>query len=195
MTTYTTRPHDTPPVENEPRPASERTSPVLLGALAVALVALGAWWFAQRDGGGAIDMGLPVATETVPVPAAAPTVRETRDADRTAGAGRTERDQRDQRADPAVANRDARPLAGNPMPEYPRAALRNGQEGSVLLSIAVDARGVPTDVQVVRRSGSHDRDFDRAAITAARQWRFEPAMRGGKPVPSTVQLPVDFRRG
>ena len=65
----------------------------------------------------------------------------------------------------------------------------------MLLRIAVDARGVPTDVEVMERSGSHDRSFDRAAIEAARQWRFAPAMREGKAVPATVQLPVDFRRG
>jgi len=189
MATYT-HPQDTPSVETQPR-APQRTSPVLLGVLAVALVALGAWWFAQRDHSGAVDMSLPVATEAVPAPAATPTEQATRrDAGGATSVARAER------ARPAVAvNRAARPLTGNPMPEYPRTALRNGQEGSVLLSIAIDARGVPTDVQVVRRSGSHDRDFDRAAIAAARQWRFEPAMRGGKPVPSTVQLPVDFRRG
>ena len=64
-----------------------------------------------------------------------------------------------------------------------------------MLRIDVDARGVPTDVQVVERSGDRDRAFDRAAIEAARQWRFQPATRNGEPVAATVQLPVEFRRG
>ena len=81
------------------------------------------------------------------------------------------------------------------MPEYPRTSLRSGAEGMVLLNIQVDASGTPVDVEVVQRSGVRDRNLDRAAIDAVRQWRFEPAIRGGKAVSSTVQLPVDFRRG
>src|SRR5690606_23083007 len=92
-------------------------------------------------------------------------------------------------------DRAPRPLAGNPVPRYPRAALRNGSEGDVLLSILIGVDGRPMDVQVIGRSGSQDPAFDRAAIEAARRWRFEPAMRGGEAVPSTVHLPVEFRRG
>ncbi|AKC87848.1 energy transducer TonB [Pseudoxanthomonas suwonensis] len=187
MTTYTTRPQDTPhldPANADAVRERERTSPLLLGALAVALVAAGLWWYSQREA--------TIITPTAPVvtiepPAAVPAPADAPVATRSA---RTE-----QPRPAAVADRAPLPLAGNPMPEYPRAALRAGNESSVLLRIAIDERGIPTDVQVVERSGNRDRAFDRAAIEAARQWRFEPAMRGGKAVPATVQLPVDFRRG
>lgn len=188
MTTYTTRPQDPQNLELDaaPQDAQRRTSPVLVGALAVALVALGVWWATQRDAG--IDTAAPATSvvETAPAPAT-PVVEAPRDA-RVATAPRSER------ARPVIADRAPRPLANNPMPEYPR-TLRGGAEGSVVLSIQVDASGAPVDVQVVQRSGDRDRNFDRAAIEAVRQWRFEPAIRDGKAVSSTVRLPVDFRRG
>jgi len=100
-------------------------------------------------------------------------------------------------ASPSTAlgtDRPPRPLAGNPVPSYPRSALRNGSEGDVVVAIIVGSDGRPVDVQVVARGGSEDPAFDRAAMAAARQWRFEPAMRDGQAVPSTVHLPVEFRR-
>ncbi|MGW8127303.1 MAG: TonB family protein [Stenotrophomonas sp.] len=43
----------------------------------------------------------------------------------------------------------ARPLAGNPAPTYPPAALRAGIEGSVVASLQVDAHGKVTDASIV----------------------------------------------
>ncbi|WP_051412637.1 energy transducer TonB [Pseudoxanthomonas sp. J35] len=187
MPTYTTRPsHAADPagVHHEAQQApARRTSPLLLALLVLAVVALAAWWAMQRYDARPVADTTPILIEP---PAAATDATQARDgsaADRTAP-----------RPAAIVSERPARPLAGNPVPDYPRAALRAGQEGSVLLSISVDARGVPADVQVIQRSGDRSRDLDRAAIEAVRQWRFEPALHEGKAVPSTVQLPVDFRR-
>jgi len=85
----------------------------------------------------------------------------------------------------------AEPVAGNPLPEYPAIALRHGEGGKVVLQVRIDENGRPTDVDVARRSGS--RELDRAAIQAVREWRFKPAIQNGKPVPSVVELPIDFR--
>ena len=46
-----------------------------------------------------------------------------------------------QRKPAVVRDRQARPLAGNPAPAYPPAALRAGIEGSVVASLQVDAQG------------------------------------------------------
>jgi protein TonB len=190
MATYTTH-HDTARVDPT-APAQEhndpqRTAPMLIAALALALLALGVWWYVQRqDSVPATTM--PVTTAPMAIPADVPATPDERAATHRTGARAAER------TPAVVAYRAPRPLAGNPLPEYPRAALRSGEESSVLLSIAVDARGTPTDVRVIQRSGSRDRSFDRAAIEAARQWQFTPAMRDGKAVSATVQLPVDFRR-
>lgn len=86
--------------------------------------------------------------------------------------------------------RDARPLAGNPAPQYPRNALRAGNEGTVLVRAEVDAAGVPTELELTRRSG--DRELDRAALNAVRGWRFDPAMENGRAVASAVQVPIEF---
>lgn len=187
-TTQTTSPYGTPapgPQHDVAVDNPRRTSPVLLGALAVALIAMGAWWYTQRS-----DVSAPDAT-TAPM-ASSPVIQDSTPApglDTAAPAATPRAD----RARPAVADRSPRPLAGNPIPSYPRSALRSGSEGSVVVSIAVGADGVPTDVQVVERSGN--RELDRAAMQAARDWRFEPAIRNGKAVAASVRLPVDFRRG
>lgn len=78
----------------------------------------------------------------------------------------------------------------SPGPNYPARALRRGESGEVLLRIQVDARGVPATVEVASSSGS--RDLDRAAVAAARRWRFRPAMRDGSPVAGVVNVPITF---
>lgn len=80
----------------------------------------------------------------------------------------------------------------SPSPRYPPRALRRGESGEVLLRIHVDARGVPSEVEVASSSGS--RDLDRAAQAAARRWRFRPAMRDGSPVAGMVNVPIVFDR-
>ena len=192
MATYTNHSQhthvDPNPVADQVQARDGRTSPVLMGALAVALVALGVWWYAQRDD---VTVDPQPAVTMVEPQLTTPAATETRPADASGTRDNSGAD----RARAAIANRAPQPLAGNPVPAYPRSALRAGQEGAVMLRIDIDARGVPTDVQVVERSGDRDRAFDRAAIEAARQWRFQPATRNGEPVAATVRLPVEFRRG
>lgn len=154
--------------------ATRRASPVVVGAVLAALVAMAIAWHAGRDG-----RALTSPDAIASMDAGGGGMSALADPD---GSGQ-------------AMDRAPRPLAGNPVPRYPRAALRNGSEGDVLLSILIGVDGRPMDVQVIGRSGSQDPAFDRAAIEAARQWRFEPAMRGGEAVPSTVHLPVEFRRG
>ncbi|NCT72272.1 MAG: energy transducer TonB [Xanthomonadaceae bacterium] len=84
------------------------------------------------------------------------------------------------------------PIPGQtPAPEYPSSAMRNGDQGTVMVRVEVGADGVPTSVDVAQRSGS--RDLDRAAVNAVRQWRFQPAQRDGQPVPGAVTVPIDFK--
>lgn len=90
----------------------------------------------------------------------------------------------------AHLTRNARPLAGNAAPKYPLRALRAGIEGTVLVRVEIDSHGVPNQVSLEHRSGN--RDLDRAALSAVRGWRFEPALRNGKAEASALQVPVDF---
>jgi periplasmic protein TonB len=77
-----------------------------------------------------------------------------------------------------------------PAPDYPADALRNNETGTVVVRIEVGADGTPTDVTLARRSGS--RSLDRAAIKAAKRWRFRPAQRDGQAIASAVEVPMAF---
>lgn len=79
-----------------------------------------------------------------------------------------------------------------PAPSYPRDALRDAIEGTVLLKVLVDVDGRPLDVQIERSSGN--RSLDRAARDQVLQrWRFRPAMQNGRAVQAIGLVPVDFR--
>lgn len=76
-------------------------------------------------------------------------------------------------------------------PDYPPSCRRLGIEGTVRVRVAVGKDGRPREVTVKASSG--DTALDEAALTAVRQWRFEPARRDGEPVPATVVVPIQFR--
>lgn len=92
----------------------------------------------------------------------------------------------------------ATPLAGAqlqyrsaPPPTYPVPALRNYEQGTVLLRVEVDSSGQPVMVSIERSSGS--RSLDQAARQQVlKRWRFEPAQRDGVAVPAIGLVPVQF---
>ena len=75
-------------------------------------------------------------------------------------------------------------LDGNE-PEYPRASVRLGEEGNVVLALKVDDEGFVVSVEL-RESSSHRR-LDQAAMTAALTWRFPAG------TPSTIKHTVHFQ--
>lgn len=79
----------------------------------------------------------------------------------------------------------------NPEPEYPLAARRRGQQGSVLLNITVSPTGRATEVSLQQSSGFEL--LDQAAIKAAKTWDFEPARVGTVAVESKIEVPVRFK--
>ncbi|MDP8566686.1 energy transducer TonB [Methylophilus aquaticus] len=78
----------------------------------------------------------------------------------------------------------------NPAPEYPRLAKRAGEQGRVLLKVLVNADGLPGSVEVSKGSGFER--LDNAALEAVKQWRFEPARKGGKAISAYVIVPLSF---
>lgn len=82
-------------------------------------------------------------------------------------------------------------LSEHTPPAYPPQALRERREGTVRLQLSIDADGNVVDARVVHGSGSGL--LDRAALDNARSWRYQPAEQGGQPVPSKVEVPIDFR--
>ena len=68
---------------------------------------------------------------------------------------------------------------------------KNGMQGVAVVELIVDSKGRPRDIRVKR---SLRPDFDKCAIDAVRQYKFDPAMRRGKPVAVEVTIEVNFRR-
>jgi len=81
-----------------------------------------------------------------------------------------------------------RPLV-QPPPSYPFELRRRKVEGSVSVLFVVDEDGRVVDPRVER---STDPAFDRPALEAIRQWRFEPAVRAGQKVKARLRVPMRF---
>lgn len=81
-----------------------------------------------------------------------------------------------------------------PAPPYPRDALRDGLQGSVLLRVLVGVDGQPLDVTIAKSSGH--RILDQAARDQVlKRWKFHAAMQQGTPVQAYGLVPVDFSLG
>jgi TonB family protein len=76
-----------------------------------------------------------------------------------------------------------------PEPPYTEKARHQGIEGTVVLTIVVDATGNVTDVKVVQ---ALDPGLDDSAARTVRTWKFQPATRGGKPVAVGIRVEVSF---
>ncbi len=75
-------------------------------------------------------------------------------------------------------------------PEYSETARKTKIQGSVLLSLIVEANGEANDVVVLLPLGE---GLDEKAVEAVKAWRFEPGTRDGQPVPVPATIEVNFR--
>jgi TonB family protein len=94
---------------------------------------------------------------------------------------------------PAVAPVAPAPPPALPAPAYPKDALAQHINGRVVLLIDIDAQGNPTNVVVDRSEPPGV--FDQASIDAARKWKFQPAVKDGRPVAGRISVPVQFESG
>ncbi|HEY9126236.1 MAG TPA: energy transducer TonB [Acidobacteriaceae bacterium] len=76
--------------------------------------------------------------------------------------------------------------------EFSDEARRAKYEGTVVISLIVDAQGNPQNIRVARSLGM---GLDEKAIEAVRQYKFKPAVDAstGKPVPVPISVQVNFR--
>jgi protein TonB len=79
----------------------------------------------------------------------------------------------------------------NPEPPYPLTARRRREQGLVLLTVLVTPQGRAVKVELKQSSGYPS--LDEAALTAVRQWEFEPARIGSIAVESEIEVPVRFK--
>ena len=91
----------------------------------------------------------------------------------------------------AMDERNPTPAAGNPKPIYPKIAIRRGIEGDVSLRVMLTASGVVSSVTIEKPSGSTL--LDAAAVSAVKQWQFNPAMHEGEPAASVTTVPIEFK--
>lgn len=74
-----------------------------------------------------------------------------------------------------------------PEPRYPKAAIRRGYQGVVLLDILVNGKGEVKDVKIKKSSGHSV--LDRSAVKGVKKWRFSAT---GAMDATWVTLPVRF---
>jgi TonB family protein len=77
----------------------------------------------------------------------------------------------------------------SPDPDYTEEARRAKKQGTCVLWLIVDAAGRPRDIKVVRGLGL---GLDTKALEAVKQWRFQPALKDGKPVDVQISVEVEF---
>jgi len=78
----------------------------------------------------------------------------------------------------------------SPDPEYSEEARKAKYQGTVVLGLVVGPDGRPRDMKVLRSLGL---GLDEKALEAVKNWRFDPAVKDGKPVSVYISVEVDFR--
>jgi periplasmic protein TonB len=74
-------------------------------------------------------------------------------------------------------------------PQYPFEMRRAGIAGEVVVDFIVDTNG---DVQNAFSLRSSQREFESAAVQAVSKWKFKPGRKGGRDVPTHMQVPIVF---
>jgi TonB family protein len=91
--------------------------------------------------------------------------------------------------DPAMPDRDLEQLTATE-PVYPPEALRNRVEGWVEVDFTVTEAGVVREIEIV--AAEPRGVFEAAATAAVGQWRFQPRVVNGRPVPQRSSVRLRF---
>ena len=81
-------------------------------------------------------------------------------------------------------------LLVHPDPEFSEEARKAKFQGNVMVRLVVDPQGMPRNVRVTQGVGM---GLDEKAMEAVRQYRFRPAMEGGKAVAVELNVEVEFQ--
>lgn len=93
----------------------------------------------------------------------------------------------------ASADGDAVPMVRVP-PQYPERAAQRGIEGRVLIEFTITKSGSVKDAKVIAYEPS--KIFNRAALKAVSQWKYNPKIVDGEPVEQRGQrIAMPFRLG
>lgn len=80
-------------------------------------------------------------------------------------------------------------LLYGPKPKYPDEAKAAHIQGTVVLQVVIDQRGIPTQIGVLSPLGF---GLDEAAMDAVAMWRYSPTKLDGKPVDVITQITINF---
>jgi len=78
-----------------------------------------------------------------------------------------------------------------PYEYYPAASKLRGEQGSCIVKLTVGTDGRVRDAEIKISSGL--KGLDEACLKALRFERFLPATQDGKPIISTIELPINWR--
>lgn len=93
----------------------------------------------------------------------------------------------------SMADLDQRPrVIFQTMPSYPPELRRSKRQGTVYVVFLVDRLGRVTSPRVERTT---DPAFERPALEAVTQWKFEPGVRNGETVQFKMRVPISFNAG
>jgi protein TonB len=93
----------------------------------------------------------------------------------------------------ASADGDAVPMVRVP-PQYPERALQRGIEGRVLIEFTISKSGSVKDAKVI--AAEPNNIFNKAALKAVSQWKYNPKILDGKPVEQKgIRIAIPFRLG
>jgi TonB family protein len=76
-------------------------------------------------------------------------------------------------------------------PQYTPEAIRAKIQGTVTMNVVVRTDGTPRDIEITK-SLDAKYGLDTQAVAALSQWRFEPGLKDGKPVPVRVTVEMRF---
>ena len=89
------------------------------------------------------------------------------------------------------SNQQAMPLY-RVEPRYPAKALKRGAEGFVIMSFTIDETGRPVDIKVT--DANPRRMFEREAMRALKNWKYQPKVVDGKAISQVGQtVKLEFK--
>ncbi|HEX2853868.1 MAG TPA: TonB family protein [Opitutaceae bacterium] len=75
-------------------------------------------------------------------------------------------------------------------PKYPFEMRAAGISGEAVVSLVINSKGEIQDARIAR---STHREFEEAALAAARQWKFDPGQKGGRVINTRMEVPIVFQ--
>lgn len=95
-------------------------------------------------------------------------------------------------AQPGALTMPARQISGSiSNADYPASAIRANARGTTIVTLAIGVDGRVTGCLVSGSSGNAALDSTTCSL-AQRRFRFQPATRGGRPVPSTTTRRINW---